>query len=98
MLTAKQKRYLKSLGMTQEPIVQIGKAGVTATVVAGTEAALLARELVKVRVLNNSPQESKEAIQELAIETGAQLVQVIGHNGLLYKRNSDPEKSKLELP
>lgn len=96
MLTSKQKRYLKSLGSALDPVVQIGKAGVTLSVIDGAKAALTARELIKVRVLPNSPAEPDEGITQLAAATGAELVQVIGRNGLLYKHN--PEKPKLELP
>ena len=96
MLTSKQKRYLKSLGSTLDPIVQIGKAGVAPSLVDSTNQALLARELIKVRVLRNSPEEPGDAIAALAEETDAELGQVIGHNGLLYKRH--PEKPKIELP
>ncbi|MCX7780833.1 MAG: ribosome assembly RNA-binding protein YhbY [Negativicutes bacterium] len=96
MLTGKQKRFLKALGSALDPIVQIGKAGVAPTVAAGAREALLARELIKVRVLRNSPDEAKDALAALAEATGAELVQVIGHNGLLYKRH--PEKPKIELP
>lgn len=96
MLTSKQKSYLKSLGNSLESVVQIGKSGVSTTVVDGAKAALTARELIKVRVLQNSPVEPAEGIAELAESTGAELVQLIGRNGLLYKHN--PEKSKIELP
>lgn len=96
MLTNKQKRYLKALGSSMESVVQIGKAGVVATVVAGAEDVIAARELVKVRVLKNSPQEPREAIALLAQATGSEMVQVIGRNGLLYRRH--PEKPKIELP
>jgi RNA-binding protein len=96
MLTAKQKRHLKALGSVLDPVVQIGKAGVASMVIDSTEGAIAARELVKVRVLKNSPQEPKEAIALLAEATGAELVQVIGRNGLLYRRH--PDKPKIELP
>lgn len=96
MLTSKQKRYLKSLGSVLDPIVQVGKAGVVPSVVDSTSQALLARELIKIRVLRNSPEEPGDAIKVLAEETDAELVQIIGHNGLLYKRH--PEKPRIELP
>lgn len=96
MLTSKQKRYLKSLGSELDPVVQIGKAGVAPSVIDGAEDVIAARELIKVRVLKNSPQEPKEAIAMLAEATGAELVQTIGRNGLLYRRH--PEKPKIELP
>lgn len=96
MLTSKQKRHLKALGSVLEPVVQVGKAGVVDSVIAGATAVIAARELIKVRVLQNCPQEPKEAIASLAKATGAELVQVIGRNGLLYSRH--PEKPKIELP
>ncbi len=96
VLTGKQKRYLRAIGSTMDPIVQVGKAGVLTAVIDGAEAALAARELIKVRVLTNSPVDPDEAIRHLAEATGAELVQVIGRNGLLFRRNS--EKPKVELP
>ena len=45
---------------------------------------LIARELIKVKLHNNSP-EDKTIFQELADMLGAELVQVIGFNGVLYK-------------
>ncbi|WP_371368612.1 RNA-binding protein [Sporomusa rhizae] len=95
-LTGKQKRFLRAMGSTLDPVVQIGKSGVIDTVIESAEQVLVARELIKVRVLQNSPEEPKEAIASLARATEAELVQVIGRNGLLYKRNE--EKPKIELP
>jgi RNA-binding protein len=96
MLTGKQKRYLKSLGSQLDPVVQIGKAGIVQNVIGSAVDALTARELIKVRVLQNSPVEPDEAIAVLAEKIGAELVQVIGRNGLLFRQNE--EKSKIELP
>lgn len=96
MLTGKQQRYLRSLGMSLEPVVQIGKLGVVDTVIDSAMEALDARELIKVRVLRNSPAEPRHALALLAEAAKAELVQVIGHNGLLYKPNL--EKPKITLP
>lgn len=98
-LTGKQKSYLRSLGSTMNPVVQIGKTGISEMLLESTKQALLARELIKVKVLQNCSEEPKVALAELADASDAQLVQVIGRNGLLYKRNRDPEKTKkIELP
>jgi len=96
VMTGKQKRFLRAMGSELDPVVQIGKAGVIKSVVDSARDALWARELIKVRVLQNSPEEPKEAIAALAKATAAELVQVIGRNGLLYRPN--PEKPKIELP
>lgn len=95
-LSGKQRRYLRARGSTLEPVVQVGKAGLIESLVTSAKDALLARELIKVRVLKNSPVEPGEALEELERLTGATLVQVIGRNGLLYAPH--PEKPKIVLP
>lgn len=98
-LTGKQKSYLRSLGSTMDSVVQIGKTGLSASLLESTIQALVARELIKVKVLQNCSGEPKAIFAELAKEADATLVQVIGRNALLYKRNRDPEKTKkIELP
>ena len=94
-LTGKQKSFLRSMGMKLEPVVQIGKEGVTPSVVAAREA-IKKRELIKVRVLQNCMELPADAIAMVAERADANLVQVIGRNGLLFKRNF--EKPKIELP
>lgn len=96
ILTGKQKRFLRAMGSGLDPVVQVGKGGINAAVIQGAGEVLAARELIKVRVLQNSPDEPKTVISGLAEATGAELVQVIGRNGLLYKKNAD--KPKIELP
>ena len=88
-LTSKQIRKLRSLGMTEDALVMIGKEGVTPTVVASAREAIKKRELIKVRVLQNAPDEPEDAITVLAERADANLVQVIGRNGLLFRRNFD---------
>lgn len=95
-LTGKQKSFLRSLGMKEEPVVMIGKEGVTPAVVQAAREAIKKRELIKVRVLQNAEEEPEEAIEMLAERADVNLVQVIGRNGLLFKRNF--EKPKIELP
>ena len=95
-LTGKQKSVLRSMGMTLEPVVQIGKEGVTPAVVQAAREAIKKRELIKVRVLQNCMELPADAITMLAERADANLVQLIGRNGLLFKRNF--EKPKIELP
>ena len=94
-LTDKQKRFLRSEGAKREPVVNIGKEGVTPAVVASAREAIKKRELIKVRVLQNAPDEPEDAITVLAERADANLVQVIGRNGLLFRRNFD--KPRIEL-
>jgi RNA-binding protein len=82
--------------MTLEPIVPIGKEGITPAVVNSADEAIEKRELIKVRVLQNCPEDIEVAITTLAERTNCDLVQVIGRNGLLWRRNF--KKPKIELP
>ena len=95
-LTGTQKRRLRAMGSLLEPVVQVGKLGVAETVVITAREAIGPRELIKVRVLPNCPQKPAEVMAILADRLAAELVQVIGRKGLLYKRNAD--EPKIELP
>lgn len=95
-LSGKAARYLRGLGHHLEPVVQIGKEGITDGVVRATRAALHTHELVKVRVLAEAPIDRKAAGVELAERSGAQLAQTLGRTLLLYKRH--PQKPKIVLP
>lgn len=96
MLTGKQKRYLRSKGTLLEPMVFIGKAGLTDTVVKSAADAIAVHELIKVRVLQNCAELPAELIAKLAGKIDGALVQTIGRNGLIYLKNAD--KSRIELP
>lgn len=95
-LTEKQKRFLRTEGMKREPVVNIGKEGVTAALVQSARAVLKKQELIKVRVQKSAPDELHPLIEMLTERVDADLVQIIGRNALLWKRNFD--KPKIELP
>jgi RNA-binding protein len=89
-------RHLRGLGHHLDAIVQIGKEGITDALVDAAKEALLAHELVKVRVGSEAPVDRKDAGAELAERTGATLAQTLGRTFLLYKRH--PNKPKITLP
>ena len=89
-------RFLRGLGHHLDPIVQIGKDGITDALVAATVRALNDHELIKVKVGSEAPVDRKEAGPELATKTGATLAQTLGRTLLLYKRH--PSKPKIDLP
>lgn len=96
-MTSKQRAYLKSLAMKMDPILQLGKTGVSPENTASVAEALEARELIKINVLKNCLYDSKEMAQILAERTGSQVVQVIGRKIVLYKEGKD-DKKKIVLP
>lgn len=96
MLTGKQKGFLRSMGNEMDPILQVGKGGVTESVITQADGVLETRELIKGRILPNSVEDVKGAAQELAERTNAELVQVIGRNFLLYRESK--KKPLIILP
>lgn len=96
MLTGKQRSYLKSMANTIDPIFQVGKNGITENFIKQVEDALEARELVKIKVLNNSLLDATEVANEIADEIDAEFVQSIGNKFVLYKESKD--NKKIELP
>lgn len=87
MLNSKQRAKLRGIASTYDTIFQVGKGGISDTLIAQVEDALRKRELIKLRVLDNSMYSSREAAEEIAGKTGADVVQVIGSRFVLFKRN-----------
>ena len=97
-MTSKQRSYLKGLAMNLEPIFQIGKSSLTPELTEAVSEALEARELIKISVLKNCADDSRELAQILSERTRSQVVQVIGKKIVLYKEAKDEKKKKIVLP
>ena len=91
-MNGKQRTYLKKLAHDLQPVLQIGKNGVTENLIEQMNQALDARELVKCKVLSNSLLNAKETANELARVTKAEFVQAIGNKFTLYKESRDNKK------
>lgn len=96
-MTSKQRAYLKSLAMTMDPILQIGKSSLTPENTASVAEALEARELIKIAVLQNCMDDPREIAEVVSERTGSSVVQVIGKKIVLYKPGKK-EKKKINLP
>lgn len=96
MITGKQRSYLKKMAHGEKAIYQIGKEGLTENIIKQFDEGLEARELVKTSVLKNSLYTAREAADEIAGKTGAEIVSVIGNKFILYRKSK--KKSKIELP
>ena len=96
-MNSRLRAYLKSLAMTMEPIMQIGKSSLTPEITEAVSEALEARELIKINVLKNCMDDTRILAEALAERTRSQVVQVIGKKIVLYKEGKD-EKKKIVLP
>ncbi len=88
-LTGKQARYLRGLGHHLKPVVMIGKEELTAAIIAATEEALAAHELIKVKLQEGCIGDRKDIAAQLAEATGASVAQILGKNFLLYRESED---------
>ncbi|WP_437760478.1 ribosome assembly RNA-binding protein YhbY [Sorangium sp. So ce1389] len=95
-LTGKQRRHLRALGHHLDPIVQLGKAGLTDGVVAAVEAAVERHELVKVRLGTECPDDLGDVADALSERLRAEVAQTLGRTILLYRRH--PKEPKIKLP
>jgi len=99
-LTNRQRSILRGIGHHLHAIVQVGKDGITEGLLAAIANALEQHELIKIKLLETVSGDRHELSAELAKESRAALVQVIGRNLLLYRPRpeTDPRPSlDLEL-
>lgn len=92
MLTGKQKRFLRAEAHHLDPIFQVGKGGVNDQMLSQLRDVLEARELIKVRILDNCEDDKHEVAEALAAGTRAELVQLIGLTVVLYKESRNHKK------
>ena len=88
MLNSKQRAELRAEANGLDPIFQIGKEGVTESVIAQIEDTFNTRELFKVKVhLETSPESPKEIASKIAEATKCDVVQVVGGTIVLFRIN-----------
>ncbi len=91
-MTSKERAALRAKANPLEPIIQIGKEGISDNLVAQIDDTLDVRELIKIRVhLETAPSAPREFADELSKRLGAEVIQVIGGVIVLY-READEER------
>ena len=91
-MTSKERAALRAKANPLEPIIQIGKEGITDNLITQIDDTLDNRELIKIRVhLETAPLTPKEFANELAQKLEAEVIQVIGGVIVLY-READEAK------
>lgn len=92
-LTPRERAHLKARAHALEPVVHIGNAGVTETVVAEVDRALTAHELIKVKVASDDRDARVGIGDEICVRTSATPVHRVGKVLILWRpRPEDQER------
>ena len=85
MLTSKQRAELRAQANTLDTTLMVGKDGVTDAVVAEAEKLLIARELIKGKVLESALMSAREVSDAICEATGADGVSCVGNKFVIYR-------------
>lgn len=89
-LMSYQRAFLRSRAQQLDPVVYVGKEGLTEGVVNALDDALLAHELVKVR-FQSAKDEIKEISASLAERTSSSLIAITGFTAVFFRQDADSE-------
>ncbi|MBR6498712.1 MAG: YhbY family RNA-binding protein [Clostridia bacterium] len=95
-MTTKQRAVLRGMASALEPILNIGKDGISDNSIKQIWDALEAHELIKLTVNPNSDYTAREACDEVCERTHAEPVQVIGRRFVIYRQARKNSKIKLD--
>jgi len=97
-LSSKERAFLKKLAHNLDPIVRIGKDGIDENVLKSIAEVVKKRELIKVKILQNSEVEvARELGNELASKTKSVFVDSIGRILIFFKANNKDGKITKEF-
>ena len=96
-LSGHQRKFLKGKAHSLEPVILVGKHGITDSLIKMTDTALRDHELIKVKFVDLKDRK-KILIEELSQKTGSEVVGMIGHVAILFRQNVDRDKQKIDLP
>jgi putative YhbY family RNA-binding protein len=88
-MTPRQRAHLKGRAHALEPVVFIGQAGLSETVVAEVERALTAHGLIKVKLAGADRADREALTSDICDRTGAVAVQNVGRVLVLWRPRSD---------
>ena len=96
-LSSSERSFLRSQAHHLEPVVLIGKNGVSIGTIESVNKALETRELIKIK-FREYKDEKKSLSHQLAESTESHIVGTIGHTVIIFRQNPDPEKQNIRLP
>ena len=96
-MNSRQREYLRKAAHDSEPMVRLGKDGFTDNQAQSILDVIESRELIKVKILQNSRVEKEEVAKEIEEKTGCEVVEIIGKTIILFKENTEKPKISAEI-
>jgi RNA-binding protein len=96
-LKGSQRKYLRGVAHSYKPVVQIGKEGLSESVIRAIDTALEAHELIKVKIAADRD-EREEFVPLIEARVSCECVGTVGRIAILYRENPDPEKQNIKAP
>ena len=90
-LSSSERSFLRSEAHHLEPVVLIGKHGVTEGTIKTIDKALDSRELIKIK-FREFKDEKQILSEKVAKLTNSAVVGIIGHTLIIFRQNPDLEK------
>ena len=87
-LSKEHTKHLISLAHSRKPVVRVGQNGLTDNIVTELENALVAHELVKIKLAGSDQAGRKNMIAEFESRCTCQCIQQIGHTATVFRRNT----------
>ena len=96
-LSSSQRSYLRSQAHHLEPVVLIGKHGITDGTIESIDRVLETRELIKIK-FREFKDEKLSLSEKIAELTNSQVVGVIGHTVIIFRQNPNSDKRQIHIP
>ena len=96
MLTGSQRTHLRGLAHGYRPAVQIGKGGLTDSVVSAIDNALTANELIKVQIFT-ARDERRQITSAVEERLACECAGAVGRMAIFYRQHPDPEKRTIDI-
>jgi RNA-binding protein len=95
-ISESQKKFLRGLGHQLKPVIIVGDAGLSESLMKEFSSTIDHHELIKVRIRAGDREIRDQIINDLCVKESASLVARIGNVALVFRRNK--EKPKIPLP
>jgi RNA-binding protein len=92
-LSPTERRALRASAHGLDPVVMIGQDGLTPPVLREIERAVVAHELIKIRVLGDDRDERAQLLDSICDALGCAPVQHIGKILVIWRRNEEKAKA-----